>query len=176
MLVCSMAAFAVQNGDSAYKQRGHTYVEHQLVPLTEGRLPELRSLTSHLFPVRYPDAFYSHALSADSDLTRLVYDGARLVAALCCGLDPESSCGVYIFTLGVLAPYREQGIGKQLLQHAVNTTKAMGRKRLFAHVQQSNEDAIRLYTKFGFVVKKTVHNYYKRIDPPHAVLIELVFG
>lgn len=153
---------------------------YQLIPLTETSLPDLKTLTTLLFPVRYPNEFYSRALRADSSLTRLVYSDSHIVAALCCGVESANNSrygtqesGVYIFTLGVLAPYREQGIGSALLQHAIDTTKAMGRKRLFAHVQQSNQEAIRLYVKFGFVMKKTILNYYTRINPPHAILVEL---
>ncbi len=172
------SAMACKNSQLVYEK--HSSLKPELIPLTETRLPDLRALIAVLFPVRYPEAFYSHILNADPALTRLVYADSHLVAVLCCGLDPpndmqsaEHEPSVYIFTLGVIAPYREQGIGSALLRHAINTTKAMGRKRLFAHVQQSNTDAIRLYTKFGFVTKTIIPNYYKRIDPPHAVLVEL---
>jgi ribosomal protein S18 acetylase RimI-like enzyme len=42
-------------------------------------------------------------------------------------------------------------------------------------VRASNEDALAFYKKHGFATEKTVENYYKRIDPPHAhVLVRAV--
>ncbi len=41
-------------------------------------------------------------------------------------------------------------------------------------MQTSNEDAIRFYQRAGFEVGGTVENYYKRLDPPHAVLLRKV--
>ena len=40
------------------------------------------------------------------------------------------------------------------------------------HVQVSNEDAIRFYEKFGFKIVGTKEDYYKRIDPPHAYILQ----
>ena len=40
--------------------------------------------------------------------------------------------------------------------------------------QVSNEDAIRFYQRAGFQNAGVVENYYRRIDPPHAVLLRKV--
>lgn len=39
-------------------------------------------------------------------------------------------------------------------------------------LQVSNEDAISFYLKRGYRVVKEVKDYYKRIIPPHAYLME----
>lgn len=42
----------------------------------------------------------------------------------------------------------------------------------YLHVHVENEDAIGFYTQRGFLVGETVENYYRRINPPHAVILK----
>ena len=39
-------------------------------------------------------------------------------------------------------------------------------------MQLNNEEAIHFYQKFGFKIAGTKEDYYKRIDPPHAYILE----
>lgn len=85
---------------------------------------------------------------------------------------------LYIMTLGVLAAYRGREIGTQLIQSILDHYER-NKDGEFAkvdeialHVQISNDDAIRFYTKrFGFEQGDMVENYYRRIDPPHCYLL-----
>ena len=43
---------------------------------------------------------------------------------------------------------------------------------LASHVQVSNDDALQFYQKFGFRIVETKEQYYKRIDPPHAHVLQ----
>ena len=45
-----------------------------------------------------------------------------------------------------------------------------------APLQTSNDEAIRFYQRFGFSVGDTISGYYKRLDPPHAVLLKKKLG
>jgi ribosomal protein S18 acetylase RimI-like enzyme len=86
-------------------------------------------------------------------------------------------------TLGVLAPYRNHGIGTKLVQSVIDyiqnekATPTSGKKintidEIKLHVQTSNTDAIQFYcTKFGFEKGELIENYYKRIDPPHCYIL-----
>ena len=38
-------------------------------------------------------------------------------------------------------------------------------------LQINNEEAIKFYSRFGFKVAETIQGYYKRLDPPDAVLL-----
>ena len=44
-------------------------------------------------------------------------------------------------------------------------------KEAYLHVQINNEEAIRFYRQFGFVLGEVVANYYKRLAPPDAVIL-----
>lgn len=43
----------------------------------------------------------------------------------------------------------------------------------FSHVQVNNDTAIEFYKKFGFEIVETKKNYYKRIEPADAHVLEL---
>lgn len=41
-----------------------------------------------------------------------------------------------------------------------------------SHVQINNESALDFYKRFGFEIVETVENYYKRIEPADAYVLE----
>ena len=43
---------------------------------------------------------------------------------------------------------------------------------LFRHVQISNDEALQFYNKFGFKIIDTKQEYYKRIEPADAYVLE----
>lgn len=44
-------------------------------------------------------------------------------------------------------------------------------KEAYLHVQTNNEEAIRFYTLFNFAIGETISNYYRKLDPPDAVVL-----
>ncbi|KAL8281151.1 hypothetical protein RQP46_006509 [Phenoliferia psychrophenolica] len=117
---------------------------------------------------------------------------------------------LYIMTLGVLRPYRRQGLASKMLQHIIETAEASHRpppevvappakkavdpkdkkadkpkpppapkpviSSLYLHVQVSNDEARRFWEKNGFKVVGTVENYYRKIEPRNAWVLERVVG
>ena len=53
--------------------------------------------------------------------------------------------------MGVLAEFRGQGIGKQLLQATIDKVRESGLEKIELSVYSSNEPAIALYRSLGFV-------------------------
>ena len=43
---------------------------------------------------------------------------------------------------------------------------------VFLHVQTNNEEAIKFYERFGFSVVTEVENYYPRLTPSNAYILE----
>ena len=75
-----------------------------------------------------------------------------------------------ITNVSVKKDRQNHGIGKLLVQELIRKTEEMGVSRLFLEVRESNERAIHVYEKAGFVKNGLRKNYYE--DPAeHAVLM-----
>ena len=149
--------------------------------LTAENKEDLRRLNQIIFPVRYTDKFYEDCARAGA-ATQLAYDktGRELLGAIACRLemDPtKNGARLYIMTLGVYAPHRDGRIGSRLLQHALNAASEDAFIHdVYLHVQTNNIQAIEFYERFGFEQGEVLRNYYKRIDPPDAVVLRRDLG
>merc|ERR1712032_566692 len=124
-------------------------------------------------PRSYHDKFYKDVLDA-GELAKLVFYNDIVVGGVCCRVD-ASPVGrkLYIMTLGCLAPYRRLGIGTKMLEHVLKVVQEDGNfASIFLHVQINNQSAIEFYKKFGFNIVETKEQYYKRIEPADAHVLE----
>lgn len=64
-----------------------------------------------------------------------------------------------VFGLGVLRAYRRRGIGKALINTALDAARRKGLTRIELHVRTDNAPAIRLYKKSGFAVEGTLRRH-----------------
>ena len=70
--------------------------------------------------------------------------------ALSCDIPHEGFTHVGQLGMGVLGGYRRRGVGRQLLQAALDGGRAIGLRRLELEVFRSNAAAVLLYESFGF--------------------------
>ena len=71
----------------------------------------------------------------------------------------------WLAVLGVLKPYRSQGIGKALLIHAMKFLKEKGMKEAMLGVDDTNiTKAIKIYESLGFEVILKYFRYIKELD------------
>jgi len=87
---------------------------------------------------------------------------------------------MYIMTLGVLSAYRGRGVGKKLVKSVMDAFEEESGEgktyedvdEIYVHTQTNNNDAVLFYVKgFEFEKGAIVENYYKRIEPPNAVIL-----
>ncbi|KAK1265698.1 hypothetical protein QJS04_geneDACA021358 [Acorus gramineus] len=137
---------------------------------------QLKKLNVALFPVRYNDKYYADALSS-GDFSKLAYFNDICVGAIACRLEKKEGglLRVYIMTLGVLAPYRGEGVGTKLLNHVLDLSQRQHIGEIYLHVQTNNEDAIKFYRKFGFEITETIENYYVNITPADCYVLSKFF-
>jgi len=141
--------------------------------VTPHNIKQLKKLNSVVFPVSYNDKFYKDILDV-GELAKLAFYNDIVVGAVCCRIDKlDNARRLYIMTLGCLARYRRYGIGTEMLKHVLKICEDDGKfDSVYLHVQVSNEGAIGFYRKFGFEIIETKTQYYKRIEPADAYVLQ----
>lgn len=79
---------------------------------------------------------------------------------------------VHIATIATHPDFRRQGIGEQLLLHALRAARTEGARRAFLEVRAGNLGAQSLYKKYGFIVDGRRPKYY-RDNNEDALLMSL---
>ncbi|KZV88077.1 N-acetyltransferase NAT13 [Exidia glandulosa HHB12029] len=150
-----------------------------LSPCTLNNLGTVRKLNSVLFPIRYAERFYKDILLPEAEhYCQLLYYNDIPVGTVCCRIENDAASGaskLYIMTMGVLAPYRGLGLGARCLTQVLEAASAATKPRIksiYLHVQVSNEHARGFYEHHGFKVSHLFENYYKKIEPRDAWVLE----
>ncbi|CAM9444772.1 unnamed protein product [Sphacelaria rigidula] len=133
-------------------------------------------MNASIFPVRYHDSFYADVPDGNPDFNQFAYVDGSVVGSMCCRIEPTDPPSahdrLYIMTLGVLAPWRRRGVGKQLLLRILsNLARYPSVGEVYLHVQTSNHEAVKFYEAHGFNVEETIENYYMRIEPPDCYVL-----
>lgn len=76
-------------------------------------------------------------------------------------------------TLGILANYRHLGYGAEILEKIIMDSKNIEINCIGLHVHVENRNALKFYDKRGFKVIGKVNDYYKKISPNSAYILEL---
>lgn len=100
--------------------------------------------------------------------------GETIVGRLSVGRDPHpASHHVADLGLMVAGTHRRRGVGRALLEQAVEWAREAGVRKLELHVFPHNEPAIALYDAFGFVRVGCRKAHYRRPDGyVDAILME----
>ena len=84
---------------------------------------------------------------------------------------------VYLFTI-CKKPYRSRKLGSKSLELILAAAEAHTKPevdKIYLHVQVSNEQAKNFYTSHGFEQVGIQQDYYKKIVPHDAWVLEMVF-
>lgn len=160
-------------------------------------LPALKRLTSSLLPIKYPDPFYADAISdpTAATLSRIAlytpFDSNASIPPIPigwirCSLEPYPEATsppqssrpiynrIYIKALCLLAPYRHMGVAAALLDSVLQQNEVLREHNalfVFAHVWESNEEALEWYEKRGFGREGLVEAYYRKLRPSGAWVV-----
>lgn len=145
----------------------------------------IKKLTSTTLPMRYTDKFFQDVIvdSQAADLARVALCDGKPVGWIRCCLEQVSpsdpyQAQIYIQALCLLAPHRQRGLATQLLQVVTEADVILryGITSIYAHVWESNEDALEWYQHRGFKQVLLVDQYYRRLRPGGAWVLRKDLG
>jgi ribosomal-protein-alanine N-acetyltransferase len=94
--------------------------------------------------------------------------------ALLTGQEPQEPPPVgHILNIAVDPAYRRKGLGKRLLEYALDYCRQLGAERVELEVRTGNDAAIALYQKYGFVIRERVPLYYSDGEDAFVMVREL---
>ncbi|MEM1658639.1 MAG: ribosomal protein S18-alanine N-acetyltransferase [Candidatus Jordarchaeales archaeon] len=135
-------------------------------------------------PENYPYYFFQHLLEsypecfivAEVDGEIVGYIMNRIERGLS-SLNPSPFRIVkkgHVVSIAVMPDYRRRGIGRMLLERGLQAMRKYGAEEAVLEVRVSNEPAISLYKRIGFVVVKTIKGYYHDGEDAYLMCKKLV--
>lgn len=148
----------------------------ELDDITVNNQHVLKVINTKVLPTVYPEEFYKGSLNGFS---KFAYYGEVPVGAIKAKLivpqHHKVPTSVYIESLAVLEPYRHKGIGKKLVEYAIEQAKTSYVHELTLHVWVKQPEVKQWYERLGFEEKEVIPGYYsqQKLDQPDAVLMSL---
>src|SRR5574338_1156036 len=146
-----------------------------LIPVMEINLKTL--------PEHYSDYFYESLLAELPEAFLVAEIEKKLVGYIMCkieyGFSNFKKLGFvkkgHVVSIAVLPENRQKGIGNALVEEAIAGVKLKKSDELYLEVRCSNNEAIRLYEKLGFIIKQRLKAYYRDGEDAYLMAIEFAY-
>ena len=134
-------------------------------------------------PEHYSDYFYESLLAEIPEAFLVAEISGRVMGYIMCkteyGFSNFKKLGFvkkgHVVSVAVLSEYRGRGIGRTLVEEALNGVKLKKCDELYLEVRCSNNEAVRLYEKMGFIIKQRLKSYYRDGEDAYMMAIEFAY-
>ena len=134
-------------------------------------------------PEHYSDYFYESLLAELPESFVVAETNSKLVGYIMCkveyGFSNFKKLGFvkkgHVVSVAVLEEQRKKGIGRALIEEAIAGTKIKKADELYLEVRCSNNEAVRLYEKIGFIIKQRIKSYYRDGEDAYLMAIEFSY-
>ncbi len=99
------------------------------------------------------------------------FDGPDLIGFLMGALTSPKEARVLIFVVD--REHRGKGIGTKIMETFLERCRAKGIKKVRLEVKTRNENAIKLYERFGFRIVDTLEKYYRDGNDGYLMYLDL---
>ena len=130
------------------------------------------AMEERIFSAPWSEKSFLNAYSSDSNIYLVSTSEEEIIGY----------CGIWISyetadlcNIAVAPEYRRKGIAWEILSEAVRQAKERGAERILLEVRQSNQAAICLYQKLGFVQIGVRRGYYSAPEED-AILMQLALS
>jgi [ribosomal protein S18]-alanine N-acetyltransferase len=146
-----------------------------------GDLIPVMEINMKTLPEHYSDYFYESLLSEMPEAFLVAEIKGRIVGYIMCktefGFSNFKKLGFvkkgHVVSVAVLDEHRHKGIGKALVEEAINGSRLKKCDELYLEVRCSNTGGVKLYEKLGFIIKQRLKTYYR--DGEDAFLMTIEF-
>ena len=150
------------------KQCHHTRI---LRLATESDLPAVLAIEQTSFPQPWTSVAFRNEFKNPYSHLWVLEERTLIIGYICTWfIDDEGE----IANVAVLPAYRRQGIGRFLVQHALQEAKKRGVRSLSLEVRSSNFAAVDLYRSFGFEEVAVRKKYYKNGEDALLMVCEIL--
>jgi ribosomal-protein-alanine N-acetyltransferase len=134
--------------------------------MTESDLDGVVEIEKAVFADPWPKRAFKYDLSSDYSLplTAKVENSVVGYASVYFVMDE-----MQIGNIAVAPGFQHRGIGAKMIRYIIDEAKRLKIARIYLEVRQSNENAQKLYLKFGFVISGRRRLYYS--NPTEDALI-----
>ena len=134
-------------------------------------------------PEHYSDYFYESLLAELPESFLVAEINWKLVGYIMCkieyGFSNFKKLGFvkkgHVVSVAVLDEHRKKGIGRALVEEAIIGIKYKKGDELYLEVRCSNNEAVKLYEKIGFVIKQRLKAYYRDGEDAYLMPIEFFY-
>ncbi|CDS05000.1 hypothetical protein LRAMOSA07530 [Lichtheimia ramosa] len=128
---------------------------------SELQLPAVIQLIENDLSEPYSIYTYRYFIHNWPKLCFLAMDADRCVGVIICKLDQHKNRNRgYIAMLAVAKEYRKRAIGTTLVQKAIRAMKEQDADEVVLETEYTNQGALALYQRLGFIKDKRLHRYY----------------
>jgi ribosomal protein S18 acetylase RimI-like enzyme len=123
--------------------------------------------------VRYSAPIYDAIKNGEQATGTLAFlYGDLAVGEVCFRIDENDGAKqLYLMTIGVLPTYRRFGIGRMLLDYAIDYAKKLTRiSEVYLHVSVDNATGMAFYEQLGFERSEMIESYYHSLENGNAYL------
>ena len=148
--------------------------QSDLIPVMEINLKTL--------PEHYSDYFYESLLAEIPEAFIVAEINDRIAGYIMCkteyGFSNFKKLGFvkkgHVVSVAVLDEFRRKGIGRSLVEESINGIRMRNCDEFYLEVRCSNNEAVHLYERLGFVIRQQIHSYYRDGEDAYLMAIELV--
>jgi ribosomal-protein-alanine N-acetyltransferase len=131
-------------------------------------LKQVVSINERCLPENYPDQFFMGLYYHAPDAFYVAENDGEIVGYIMCrverGISGFGRMPVkkgHIVSVAVLKTMRNKGVGTALVNAGMEGMIGYGASEFFLEVRKTNEEAIAVYEKLGYTVRRVLRGYYR---------------
>ena len=131
-------------------------------------------------PEHYSDYFYESLLDELPEAFLVVEISGKLVGYIMCkteyGFSNFKKLGFvkkgHVVSVAVVDEHRGKGFGSELVNESLKGVKMRQCGEMYLEVRCSNNEAVKLYERLGFIIKQRLRAYYRDGEDAYMMAME----